>query len=434
MIGLTSFLLAWMWTGPAPAEAWWPAWRGPDTTGAASAELPVKWSETENVAWKKELPGFGLATPVIWGDKLFVLTAVETEREAEKPVEVDSGRAWAKPKTATHVHRFSVMALDRKTGETLWEKVAIEKVPHETTHGDASWASASPVTDGEVLAASFGSAGIFVYDLNGNLKWRTDLGDMRTRNGFGEGSSPALVGDALIVNWDHEDDSFIVALNKNDGKELWRAARDEPTSWSTPVAVEDGGRTLIVVSATNHVRAYDLADGSEVWRCSGMTLNAIPSPIVAGDTIYVASGFRGNAALAIDFRGAKGDISGSERVRWSVDRDTPYVPTPLLYQGGLYYLKSNRGILTRVDASSGAVDFGPERLEDVDGVYASPVGANGYVYVVGRRGATAVLKAGKSFEVAAVNKLDDRFDASPAIAGDALYLRGHQKLYCIGKP
>ncbi len=433
MTWLTAMILS--VTPATGAEAWWPSWRGPDMSGAvAETQLPTTWSETENIAWRVETPGFGLATPVIWGEQLFILTAIKTEREADEQPEANPRLSWAKPVMPRHYYRFAVMALNRKTGKTRWSRDAVVTTPHETTHGDASWASGSPATDGSVVIASFGSAGIFAYDLEGGLKWRVDLGDMRTRNGFGEGSSPAIAGDTVVINWDHEDASFITALDKNTGKERWRSARDEPTSWSTPVIAMDGGRTLAIVSATNQVRAYDLADGKEVWRCGGMTLNAIPSPIVAGDTVFAASGFRGSAALAIEFRGARGDLTGSERVRWSIDRDTPYVPSILLYQDALYYLKSNRGILTSVDAKSGEVLFGPQRLEGVDGVYASPIGAGGHVYVVGRKGATAVIKQGKAFELVAVNRLDDRFDASPAIAGSALYLRGHKNLYCIGAP
>jgi outer membrane protein assembly factor BamB len=306
-------------------------------------------------------------------------------------------------------------------------------VPHETTHGDASWASASPVTDGRHLIASFGSAGIFCYDLAGNLQWQVDLGDMRTRNGFGEGSSPAIHGDTVVVNWDHEGPSFIVALDKNSGEVKWRVERDEPTSWSTPVFAEVNGGTQVIVSATNKIRAYDLATGEVLWTCGGMTLNTIPSPIVDGQTVYASSGFRGNALLAIDLGAAKGDITDGKAVRWRFDRDTPYVPSMLLYGERLYFIKHNKGILSCFNTRSGEAVYGPERLDDLKGVYASPVGAGGHVYIVGRAGNTVVLRDGNSFDVVAVNQLDDRFDASPAIVGDTLYLRGHKHLYSIGK-
>ncbi len=415
-------------------EGYRPSWRGPDTTGAvANAALPVSWSENEHIRWKAALPGFGLATPIIWGDRLFVLTAAKTERKAEKVMETDPRMSWAKPIVPDQYYQFRVIALDRETGKVLWDRAAVEKVPHETTHGDASWASSSPVTDGTHLVASFGSAGIFCYDMEGNLQWQVALGEMRTRRGFGEGASPALHGDTVIINWDHEDQSFIVALDKRTGKQRWKVDRDEPTSWSTPAVAEVDGKPQVVVSATNKIRGYDLATGSLIWECGGMTVNTIPSPIVEGTTIYVASGYRGNSLMAIDLAGARGDITGSRHVIWRHERDTPYVPSMLLYGGALYFIKHNQPIISCFDVETGKAHYGPERLEEIRGVYASPVGAGDHVYIVGRSGTTVVLKKGPKFEVAAVNKLDDRFDASPAIAENLLYLRGHKHLYCIGK-
>ena len=422
-------------TMPDPGHAWWPAWRGPQQNGVAeNATLPVTWSDEKNIAWKRAIPGLGLATPVIWGEQLFVLTAAQTDKKADKPVDASKAKAFFNPKGTDRVHQYLVISLDRKTGKELWRDVAIEKVPHETTHGDASWASISPVTDGTHLVASFGSAGIVCYTLTGKRLWDVDLGDMRTRNGFGEGSSPVIYGDTVVVNWDHEDTSFIVALDLASGKERWRRDRDEPTSWATPVVATVEGRTQIIVSATNRIRAYDLASGEVIWETGGMTLNAIPTPNLAGNTLFAASGFRGNALLAINLVGAKGDLAGSSNILWEVGRDTPYVPSTLLYENNLYMLKHNRGIISCLDSKTGKLHYGPERLKKIEGVYASPVAAGGHLYVVGRRGHTVVLKAGNELKVVATNRLSDHFDASPAIAGNALYLRGHENLYCIGTP
>lgn len=416
------------------SEAHWPTWRGPDFNGAApDSKPPVTWSETHNLLWKTPVAGLGLATPVIWGERLFLLTAVKTERAAEKAAETRPELGWANPIAASRYYRYQVMALDRNAGKILWTRTAVEKIPHETTHGNASWASCSPVTDGEHLIASFGSAGIFCYDMDGNLQWQTDLGDMRTRRGFGEGSSPALYGDSVIINWDHEDQSFIVALDKKTGKQIWKKDREEVTSWSTPAVAVVGGKPRVIVSATNRVRAYDLATGEEIWQCGGMTLNTIPSPIVDGHMAYLASGYRGSALLALNLEGAEGDISGSSRVVWQHDRDTPYVPSILLYEGDLYVIKHNRGILTVLDAKTGKPHYGPQRLDDIEGIYASPVGAGGHVYLLDRAGVAMVIKSGPEFRVVAVNKLDDYFDASPAVAGNKLYLRGHKHLYCIAE-
>lgn len=424
----------------APArsdEAHWPAWRGPSANGAAPAgKPPVTWSEESNVRFKVEVPGSGLGTPVVWGDRLYLTTAVPTGEKGQPgggPTEVPE---WMQGRGVQpeEVLDFRLLAYDRLTGKLAWDRSAVRAVPHESIHMDGSWAGASAVTDGEVVCASFGSQGIYCYTLEGKLLWSKDLGDMTTRNGFGEGASPALHGDTLVVNWDHEGPSFITALHRKTGEELWRKSRDEVTSWSTPVVVEAAGKAQVVVNATGRVRAYDLATGDVVWEVGGMTTNAIPSPVADGGLQFVTSGFRGNALVAVRLAEAKGDLTevpaGEGGVAWRYDRDTPYVPSPLLYDGNLYILKHNKGILSAFDAATGKVHYA-ERLEGVPGVYASPVAADGRIYVAGRDGTTVVLAAGPKLEVLATNELDDRFDASPAVVGDILYLRGHDHLYAL---
>jgi len=417
----------------APETSNWPAWRGPENSGsAAGATPPLVWSEEKNVRFKVEVPGGGLSSPVIWGDTLFLTSAVPTGREAAPPEGSPKAPLWMRgsARNPEEVLAFTLFAYDRHTGAPRWQRTAVEAVPHETTHGDGSWAGGSPVTDGEVVCAFFGSQGIYCYDLLGELLWGKDLGDMQTRNGFGEGASPALWGDTLVISWDHEGPSFIVALEKKTGRELWRRERNEITSWSTPVVVEVGGKPQVVVSATGRIRSYDLGSGELLWESGGMTANAIPTPVAGGGLLYATSGFRGNMLLAIRLAGARGDVTGSDAIAWSYDRDTPYVPSPLLLGGELYMIKHNRGILSALDARTGKVHYA-ERLGEIQGVYASPVGAAGKVYVVGRSGTTAVIKAGPVFEILAVNELADRFDASPALAGDTLYLRGHRYLYAL---
>ena len=426
------FLMLAMPVFAADSDAWWPTWRGVDGSGQVkNAKLPVKWDDTTNIKWMTKIPGHGLATPVIWGDKLFVLTAIPTEKETGNPTVEE--RSWMTAVSPDKFQKFDIIALDRNNGKVIWQKTAIEDAPHEGYHSDASWASGSPVTDGKYLLAHFGSRGLFAYDLDGNYKWKVDLGDMVTSYGFGEGSSPVIHGDRVIVNWDHEGDSFIVALDLHTGKELWRKDRDEPTSWSTPAIVEYGGKTQVIVSATNKVRAYDIKDGSVIWSCSGMTRNTIPSPIVRDGMVYLSSGFRGNALMAIDLAKANGDITDTGAVVWKFDRDTPYVPGMLLYENSLYFIKSNNAILSSFDIKTGKANYGPVRLDGVKGVYASPIGADGKIYILGRAGATVVLEHGKEFKVLSVNKIDDRFDASPAVAGNNLYLRGHKGVYCIAE-
>ncbi len=231
------------------------------------------------IKWKIPLPGKGLSTPIVWGDQIFLTSAIPLDKKAseETLAKLKEGQAsWMQPKLPEYLQQFVVYSIDKNTGKTLWQKVVREQFPHEGTHNDGSWASQSCVTDGEYLIASFGSFGIYCFDLKGNLKWEKDLGDMNIRASFGEGSSPALYNDYLIVNWDHEKDSYIYVLNKKDGEVIWKKKRDEKTSWSTPIVVPVKGKRQLIVSATGKSTAYDLQNGDIIWEISGMTENVIP--------------------------------------------------------------------------------------------------------------------------------------------------------------
>ncbi len=382
------------------------------------------------MCWKKAVPGLGVSSPIVWGGRLFLTTAVPRgERLENAPSAIR--RDGVPP---DRVLSYEVHSLDRADGSTIWTRSVGVEAPHEGTHPDGTWASGSPVTDGDVLIAFFGSRGLFAFDLDGTELWRRDLGDMRTRLGFGEGSSPALHEDRVYVIWDHEDDSFIVAIDKNSGEEIWRRDRDEMTAWTTPLVVEQADRTQVITSATNRVRAYDAATGEPIWHTTGMTLNAIPSPVHSNGIVYLTSGFRGSKLLAVRLDGARGDITGTDQVIWSVDRDTPYVPSPLLHDGIIYFTKVNRGILSAYDARTGEALYANQRLGSVRNVYASPVAVGDRVYFASRDGEFLVARAGPTFEVLAESELDDRFDASPAIVGDTIYLRGRRSLYCIAAP
>jgi outer membrane protein assembly factor BamB len=256
---------------------------------------------------------------------------------------------------------------------------------------------------------------------------------MNIKMRFGEGSSPALHGNTLIVHWDHEDQSFIVALDKRTGKQLWRKERDEVTSWSTPLIIEHGGTTQVIVSATGRVRSYNLKTGKVLWECGGMTRNVIPMPVVGNGMVYVTSGFRGSALLAIRLSAAKGDITDTSAVVWRHGADTPYVPSPLLYGDALYFLKVNSEVLSCINAATGEALYSRQRLDGVQGVYASPVAASGRIYIAGRNGVTAVIRHGPRYELLSSNKLDDGFSASPAIVGREIFLRGRKSLYCIAR-
>lgn len=417
-----------------PADQNWHQWRGPQGTGvSATANPPVNWSEGKNVRWKIKLPGGGSGTPVIWSDRLYVQTAVPVGG-ANIHAAPEGGSGGGPPRTIQPAGavRFMLLCLDRRTGKTLWQKVARDEVPHEGHHADHGYSSQSAITDGKHVYAYFGSRGLYCYDMKGNLKWSKQLGRMKTRNGFGEGSTPALHGNTLVVTWDHEGDDFIVAVNATTGKELWRQQRDEPTSWATPLIVTHGKQTQVITAASNRVRSYDLASGKVIWECSGLTGNVIPTPVTAKGMVYVTSGFRGSALMAIKL-GRSGDLTGTDAIVWSHNRATPYVPSPLLYGDRLYFFGSNNGILSCFDVKSGQPVLSGERIQALQGVYASPVGAAGRVYLVGRNGATVVIKNSDKLEVLATNQLGEGVDASPALAGTDLYVRGRQHLYCISE-
>ena len=421
------------------ADQFWAQWRGPRATGVAPhGDPPLEWSESKNIRWKVEVPGEGHATPIIWGDRVYIQTAVKTDKviespKPEEPEKEEGGRRRRMPVLKpTHVYQFRILAYDRKTGKLVWEKTVREELPHEGHHEAGSLASGSPITDGEHLFAYFGSRGLYAFDMSGKLLWEKDLGDMETRRGFGEGSSPVIYADTIVINWDHEGDSFITALDKKTGENRWKMGRDEVTTWATPLVLEADGKPQVVMPASNRIRSYDLASGALIWECGGLSRNVIPSPVSDHGLVYVMSGYRGYALRAIRYAQAKGDITDTQAVAWTHDDATPYVPSPLLYDDALYFLASSKGILSCFDARTGKEHYGKQRLDEMDGgVYASPVGAKGRVYVTGRRGVTQVIRHGPTFEVLATNKLDDDFDASAAIVGKELYLRGHKNLYCI---
>jgi outer membrane protein assembly factor BamB len=330
----------------------------------------------------------------------------------------------------TEAYRFTLLCLDRKTGKTLWQRVVREEVPHEGHHPEHGFSSHSPVTDGQHVWAYFGSRGLHCCDMKGRLIWSKDFGRMQTKMSFGEGSSPTLSGSTIIVNWDHEGEDFIVALDKTTGQERWRQPREEDTSWSTPLVVQYGGQAQVVTSATRKIRSYDLATGRLLWECAGLTSNAIPSPVAGNGMVYATTGFRGSALLAIRL-GREGDLTGTDAIAWSHNRNTPYVPSPLLSGNRLYFYSSNSAILSCFDATSGQPLIDAARIDALTGVYASPVAAAGRVYLVGRNGATVVIKDAPTLEILATNTLAEKFDASPALAGRDLFLRGQEYLYCI---
>ncbi len=418
----------------------WPQWRGPDFNGMARSDAPTKWSDTENVKWKATIPGRGHSTPVVWGDKIFVTTAIPTAKAAAPapaPADGRPGGGRGGPgggAGANQEHQFVLMCLDKKSGKILWQKVAKTAVPHEGYHGMyGSFASNSPVTDGKNVYAFFGSRGVYCYDLNGKLLWEKDLGvQMKMRLQFGEGTAAVVHDDKLLLNFDYQGDSFIVALNKVNGNELWRAKREEISNWSTPLVVEHGGRKHVIVSASGKVRSYDLNSGKLIWDCAGLGLNTIPQPVHQDGVVYVMSGFRDPKLLAIKL-GKEGDLTGTDAVLWSETRGLSYTPSPVLFDGKLYTLTDN-GMLSCFDAKTGKPYYHQQRLPKPYNFKASPIGANGKLYLASEDGDVVILKMGEKFEVLATNTLQDQlFIASPVIINGEIFLRGQNTLFCISE-
>jgi outer membrane protein assembly factor BamB len=412
-----------------PRLADWPQWRGPHSNGTAPlADPPINWDANTNIKWKAPLEGKGSATPIVWGNRVFVLTAAATDRIGEQP-QLDP-RFQKRTQASNRVHQFAVTCLDRNTGKQLWRKVAAERVPHEGHHQSHSYCGSSPATDGKHLYVSFGSFGIYCYDFDGNLKWQRDLGLMNTRLGWGEAVTPALHGQSLVLNWDQEENAALICLDAKTGETRWKVDRDEITTWSTPLIVHHGGIDQVIANGSNRIRAYDLADGKLLWECGGMTRNPIPSPVISGDVVYLMSGYQGTAARAIRL-GGQGDLTNSAHVLWKHDRGTPYVPSPLLLGNRLWFTQANGNLLTVLDTETGKPVIDRERLPGVNNFYASPASAAGRIYLVDRAGTTLVLKAGDKVEVLATNKLGDAIDASPVLVGKQLLLRGEKFLWCV---
>ena len=494
----------------------WHQWRGPHNNGVAESDAPLSFSATENVKWKIKIPGKGNSTPVIWGDTIFVTSAVPTEPIPEAAAQGGGGRPGGpggpppgargpggrgpggggfdparmlerlpeeQRKQAEELlkgrsprdlsdeerqkfreimraafggrgrggpggrrgrgpgggagplvnHKFVVMAIDKNSGEVLWEQTAREQTPHEGHHNRyGSFASNSPVTDGETLYVNFGSRGVYAYDLAGDLKWKKDLGKLEMRLGFGEGIAPLLHGNYLVIQNDHEGQSYVVVLDKRNGEELWRAERDERSSWPQPIVVEHEGREQLITSSTR-VRAYDLKTGELIWEAGGLGGNAIPAVVnVDNEMVIAMTGWRDANALAIQL-GGKGDLTdNADYIKWTNQKGNAYTASPVLH-GGILYFVSDRGMVSAVDARTGETFYLQQRLPASYSFKASPVAANGKLYLASEEGDVIVLKLGKTYEVLATNKMgDEMFVSSPVIVSGNLFLRSQDELFCIG--
>ncbi len=438
ILGLTILTL-----GPlllsAADESNWPQFRGSKALGESdNLDLPNKWGPTENVLWKRDIAGRGWSSPVVWGNRVFLTTAINEEKteEPKKGLYFGGNRAAAKT-----IHRWKVLCLDLNTGEVLWEKLARKGKPQGSIHIKNSYATETPVTDGERVYAYFGNHGLYCYSVEGELLWSKQWPAHKTRYGWGLAASPILHEGKLYVVNDNEEQSYLVALDANTGKELWRTKRDEKSNWATPYLWENKQRTEIITSGTQKVRSYDL-EGKLLYQFGGNSSITIATPYSKFDLLYVTSGYVGDRKKPIFAirPGATGDISlradqdSSEYVAWRQSRAGPYNPSTIVY-GDLLYVLLDRGIVACYEAKTGKQVYGPVRLPDGRAFTSSPWAYNGKIFHLNEYGETYVLQAGRKYKLLHTNKLleEDMCMATPAISGDKLIIRTDARVYCFKK-
>lgn len=421
---------------PAGAEARWPQWRGADGSGVAGAKVPpTEWSATKNVRWKTPIPGRGHSSPVVWGGRVFLTSAVEGDvvPGAKAIKHIVDGQEFLHPDAvgADRKHSLLVLALDADTGKLLWQRSAFEGTPRDSRHRKASFASPTPATDGERVYAYFGSDGLYAYDFDGQLAWKVDLGIVGSL-GVGTGTSPLVWNGLVIVLCDEDEgkNSFIVALDARTGRERWRTKRSVQINWSTPLLVSAAGHTELVAGGNEAVIAYDPATGRELWRAPGLGSNAVPSPVASGDLVVVSTGYPNKLAMALR-AGGRGDITGTPRVAWTYEKGTAYVPSPIIY-GDQVYLVTDKGLLTALDVRTGKVLYEGGRVPVPATFTASPVAFDGKLLLLSEEGDGFVIKAGPTHEVLRTNALGEPVHASPAVAAGRLFIRTQNHLYCIG--
>ena len=423
---LTLGIVLLLTTSPAWAQSW-PQFRGAAGDNVAgTVGLPFEWGPDTNLAWKVRVPGRGWSSPVAWGDRVFVTTAVEEEAPEKAERRIKGG-----------IYRWEVHCFDLATGKTLWHRVAHRGAPRIATHQDNTYASETPVTDGQRVYAYFGMTGLFAYDLGGNLAWKKDLGAYPMQADWGTSSSPIIHDGTLYLQVDSEGDSFLVALEAESGEELWRVARDEGSNWSSPILWKNSRRTELV-AAGQKVRSYDPETGELLWEMDIGGGRCSSSPAADDERLYVGSEERddGGGTLFAVRAGASGDVTPREGettsagVVWSREKAAPPMASPLVHRGLVYALKRRTGIVTAHDAETGEEIY-KKRLEGAPGFWVSPWVADGKVFSLDENGTTHVLRPGPEFEVLARNPLDEQVRASPAITPRGLVVRGVEHLYCV---
>ncbi len=425
-------------------DAHWPSFRGPQAAGTAAAEAPLTWNvETgENIRWKTPIPGLGLSSPIVWGDRVYVTTAVAQKGKGDLKVGLygDIGAA-----DDGGVQSWRLYALDAGSGAVVWQRVLHEGPPAIQRHTKASHANSTPATDGEHVAVFLGSEGLHVYGVDGELRWKKDFGVLNAAffmvptAQWGFGSSPVIHDGKLVVQADVIDDSFLAVFDVRDGREIWRVDRKDLPTWSTPTVVETaGGKAQVVVNGFKHMGGYDFATGEVLWRLGGGGDIPIPTPIVAGDLVILTNSHGGKSPVyAIRPAAARGDISlersttANEHIAWSVPRGGAYMPTPIVVGDDLYVLRGN-GVLTVFGVKTGA-ERAKGRVAKSEAFTASPVAAGGRIYYTSESGTIHVVKAGHKLEELAANDLDEIVLASPALADGVIYFRGRRHLFAVGE-
>jgi outer membrane protein assembly factor BamB len=435
LLGMGAVLALSGFASATAAEPAWPGWRGPGGLGVVSeGETPEEWGPEQNVLWKTEIPGRGLSSPVVWGDRVILTTAIEGQvvPGASAPEHREGEEVFKHPDAvgSDHEHELQVIALDATTGAIRWRHTAYRGTPYDDRHKKASYASPTPVTDGKVVIASFGAEGLYAYDLDGAPLWKVDLGPVAVW-GVGYGTSPLLFGTLVIVQCDEDNGerSYIAAFDKEKGQPVWRTARQVQASWATPILVETGERTELVTAGNEAIIAYDPSTGRELWRAKGLESNAIPSPVAGHGLVVVSAGYPKKLTLAIR-PGGTGDVTGSDRITWTYDKGSAYVPSPILY-GEHLYLVTDAGLLTCLDARTGRLVYEGGRVPKPARFTASPIAYGGKLLLLSEEGDGFLVKAGPVHEVIRTNPLGEPVLASPAVAGGRLYIRGERHLFCI---